>query len=76
MKRSIPRGANIGPSSGRTGEILVSRKVGGTSLAERERQLASRPDKNFLTGRPVGVLELYSLLSGSFVQRNRSPMDL
>jgi hypothetical protein len=34
MKRSIPRGANIGPSSGRTGEILVSRKVGGTSLAE------------------------------------------
>ena len=34
MKRSMPRGTHIGPSSGRTGEILVSLKVGGTSLAE------------------------------------------
>jgi hypothetical protein len=34
-------------------------------------RLASRPDKNLLTGRPVGFLELYSLLSGSthFVTR-------
>jgi hypothetical protein len=31
----------------------------------RSGRLRSRPVKNLLAGRPVGILELYSLLSGS-----------
>jgi hypothetical protein len=71
MERSIPRGANIGPSSCRTGDSrqLQSRRY--VISRDGTGRLASHPDKNLLTGRPVGFLELYSLLSGSthFVTR-------
>ena len=48
MKRSVPRGANIGPSSWRTGEILVSRKVGDTSLAEMGRGGSRAPRQKLI----------------------------